>query len=322
MGEESVSPNAGDVIGGDQDEHRNVTTSAQQPPGHEAASPDSTSISVAHVALGASAVVVETATSTARRAGRVLGPLARVALRPPGVPQQLQPARIIGGVAREGASRRASIQSELSRRLDVLVPALLAEVLRRARLTDLVLRYVDLDDIVDAVDLDRAAARLDVDGVVRRVDLDSAASRIDVEAVVRRVDIDAVARRLDLDAVIDRLDFDVVLDRLDLTSVVLQRVDLDALVKAILGHMDLVALAEEIIDGVDLPEIIRESTGTMASDTVRGARMQGVAADDAVGRAVDRLLLRRGRRSVDALGDQRAGQAENPTVPAQSDGTY
>jgi hypothetical protein len=31
----------------------------------------------------------------------------------------------------------------------------------------------------------------------------------------------------------------------------------------------------------------------MASDTVQGARMQSIAADEAVGRAVDRLLLRR-----------------------------
>jgi hypothetical protein len=31
----------------------------------------------------------------------------------------------------------------------------------------------------------------------------------------------------------------------------------------------------------------------MASDTVRSARMQGIAADEAVGRAVDRLRLRK-----------------------------
>ena len=101
--------------------------------------------------------------------------------------------------------------------------------------------------------------------------------------------MDAVARRLDLDAV---------LERLDLTSIVLRRVDLEAIVEAVLADIDLVGLAEEVIDAIDLPEIIRESTGSMASDTVRGARMQGITADEAVARAMDRLLLRRGRGSA------------------------
>ena len=34
----------------------------------------------------------------------------------------------------------------------------------------------------------------------------------------------------------------------------------------------------------------------MASETVRGVRMQGITADEAVGRAVDRFRLRRSRR--------------------------
>jgi hypothetical protein len=59
--------------------------------------------------------------------------------------------------------------------------------------------------------------------------------------------------------------------------------------------MDLIALANEIIEGVDLPEIIRDSTGSMASETVKGVRMQGIGADQAVDRAIDRLLLRRAR---------------------------
>jgi hypothetical protein len=86
-----------------------------------------------------------------------------------------------------------------------------------------------------------------------------------------------------------------VLDRVDLTETVLRRVDLVRVVDAVLDQMDLIALANEIIDGVDLPEIIRDSTGSMASETVKGVRMQGIEADQAVGRAVDRLLLRRSR---------------------------
>jgi len=116
-----------------------------------------------------------------------------------------------------------------------------------------------------------------------------------VSSVVSRVDVDAVAQRLDLDAVAQRLDIEAVLDRLDLTATVLRRVDLHAVVDAALAQMDLIALAEQVIDGVDLPEIIRESTGSMASETVKGVRMQGIGADQAVGRAMDRLLLRHGR---------------------------
>jgi hypothetical protein len=110
------------------------------------------------------------------------------------------------------------------------------------------------------------------------------------------VDLDAVASRLDVDAVAQRLDVEAVLNRLDLTQVVLQRVDLDLLVREVLDHLDLAALAAEVIDAVDLPEIIRDSTGSMASETVMGARMQGIAADETVARVRDRLLLRRGGR--------------------------
>ena len=110
---------------------------------------------------------------------------------------------------------------------------------------------------------------------------------------MRRVDIDTIAQRLDLDAVAARLDVEGVLDRLDLTALVLTRVDLHRVMDAVLAELDLVALAQEVIDAVDLPEIIRESSGAMASDTVRGARVRGIAADDALGRVMHHLLLRR-----------------------------
>jgi hypothetical protein len=63
----------------------------------------------------------------------------------------------------------------------------------------------------------------------------------------------------------------------------------------VLDELDLAAVVDEVLDEIDLPDIIRESTGTMASDTVRNVRMQGVSADEAVTRIVDRLLLRRSR---------------------------
>jgi hypothetical protein len=244
------------------------------------------------VAVGAAARVAGGSRGVMRVAGSVLGPAARVALHPPGVPQQLQPASWLRALGDEGVARRAAVRRELSSLLDALVPSVLAEVLRRARLAELLPEYVDLDAVVAAVDLDKAASHLDVDAVVRRAD---------VEAVLARVDVDTVAARLDVDAV---------LDRLDLTAVVLERVDLDRLVGSVLARIDLAGLAEQVIDDIDLPEIIRESTGSMASDTVRGVRMQGIAADEAVERAMDRLRLRR-RKPLEP--------PQEPVVPGQGD---
>ncbi len=257
------------------------------------------------IALGATAVVLEAGAEVRRRLAPVTRPLGRVLLHPPGLPQRAQPARLIDGAANLGRSRRAALAAEVSRLLDTLVPAVLAEILRRAGLTEQVIRYVDLDTVVAAVDLDKAVARVDLDRAVARVDLDRAVARVDVEAVVDRVDLDdavsrvdveAIVARVDVDAVAQRLDLDAVVARLDLTELVLQRVDLAAVAEAVLATIDLPGIASQVIDEIDLPGIIRESSGSMASDTVRSARMQGIAADQAVGRAVDRLLLRRAPR--------------------------
>ena len=69
---------------------------------------------------------------------------------------------------------------------------------------------------------------------------------------------------------------------MDLTQIVMQQVDL-------------VGVAEYVVDAIDLPEIIRDSTGSVASEAVVGLRMQAVDADVVVGRVVDRML-RRGRQ--------------------------
>jgi hypothetical protein len=93
----------------------------------------------------------------------------------------------------------------------------------------------------------------------------------------------------------------VLLEPLDLTQIVKERVDLNEVVDCIdlnevLAGIDLADLAEGVIAEVDLAEIIRQSTGSVASDTVRGVRMQSVAGDEAVGRAVGRIRLRLGRK--------------------------
>jgi hypothetical protein len=77
-------------------------------------------------------------------------------------------------------------------------------------------------------------------------------------------------------------------------SVLLDRL-VPAVAAEVLKRLDMAAMAEGVIAEVDLAELIRQSTGSVASDTVRGVRMQGISGDEAVGRVVARLRLRRGR---------------------------
>ncbi|MBO0876282.1 MAG: hypothetical protein J2P19_23125 [Pseudonocardia sp.] len=72
-------------------------------------------------------------------------------------------------------------------------------------------------------------------------------------------------------------------------NTLVETVDLTALVRE---NVDIVALAVDVVDAIDLPEIVRESTGTMASDAVQALRTGGMQADDAVSRLFDRLLPR------------------------------
>jgi len=70
---------------------------------------------------------------------------------------------------------------------------------------------------------------------------------------------------------------------------VVARADLDAVIERI----DIVGIIGEVLDVIDLPAIIRDSSGSMASETVRGVRMTGINADDALSRVVERALFRR-----------------------------
>lgn len=93
------------------------------------------------------------------------------------------------------------------------------------------------------------------------------------------------------------------LERLDVTALVRDHVDLDELVAtvdldAVAYRLDLLGLAAFIIDGIDLPAIIRESTGGITSDALRGARLRSYGADQTVARAVDRVLLRHRARDT------------------------
>jgi hypothetical protein len=99
----------------------------------------------------------------------------------------------------------------------------------------------------------------------------------------------AVLDKLDLTQIaIDHLDIDRILDTVDLDAVI-ERVDLNAAIH----RVDLAGIATEVIGEIDLPELIRESTGAVTSETVRVVRMRSAEADLFMGRIIDRLLMRR-----------------------------
>jgi hypothetical protein len=243
------------------------------------------------VAAAAALLTAGAVVATSGLARRRLGPVAHLLARPPGLAAPLQAGYWLDRLADRGSAARLRLVEQLAHDLDRWLPAMLQQTLHRIDLTALVLENVDLDRIIT------------------QVDIDAVVGRVDVDAVARRLDLDAVAALLDVDAVAARLDVDGVLDRVDLTAVVLNRVDLHQLMEAVLEQLDVVAVAQQVIDGVDLPEIIRESSGAMASDTVRGARVRGIAADDALGRIMRHLLLRRGADGgPDGLTGEAAGE--------------
>jgi hypothetical protein len=138
--------------------------------------------------------------------------------------------------------------------------------------------------VLDEIDLNQVVARVDLERIVERIDLNQIAARIDLDAIIDRVDVDAIADRIDLDAIAARIDLDAVVARVD--------------IDAILARVDLPALTEQVIDEVDLGEIIRESSSTMAAETVDALRVQGMRVDGLVSRVVDRILLREGARQT------------------------
>jgi hypothetical protein len=118
-------------------------------------------------------------------------------------------------------------------------------------------------------------------------------------AILDEIDVDKVVARVDLDRIVERLDLDQIAARIDLDAAV-ARVDVDAVV----ARVDLPALTDQVMNEVDLGEIVRESSSTMASETVDALRVQGMRADGLVNRIVDRILLRQGQRRTGPLLDE------------------
>lgn len=151
----------------------------------------------------------------------------------------------------------------------------------------------------------------------------SATTNAVLDAVVPRV-ADAIVARIELtDLVIDRVDLTRVvtkaLDGLDLTDIVVSRVDIDEVVaqadiEKVIDRVPIIPLANYVIEEIDLPQIIRSSTGGIASDAMNTVRVQGVGADELVARLADRVLLRRRGRKLDA-----PGEPESLRVPDADD---
>jgi hypothetical protein len=148
-----------------------------------------------------------------------------------------------------------------------LEPPLVPHAVRPRRLVEAATRRGRAERLAARRAVEQAVAVLVPAVVARLTELvpisDLIKQSVDIDALVADVDIDAIAARIDVEAIIARI--------------------------------DLGALAEEVIATVDLPGIIRQSSGAMTSESVRGARMHAIEADRAVERLVDRF---RGRRKA------------------------
>lgn len=205
--------------------------------------------------------------------------------------------RVVEKLQQRGQQARLNDTKAAERAIDILVPVITEELVRRIDLDALVQKHVDIDQIISGV-LDEVVATVDVDTVASRVDIDAVLDRIDLNAIVRdRVDVDAIVRdRVDVDAVVARLNLDAVIERLDLPR-----------------------LAQDVIDEIDLPAIIRESSGSMASEAVSGVRMHSIKADQAVHNTLERVFRhRRGGAARASATDVPALNREFPTWMRQA----
>lgn len=227
------------------------------------------------IALGAAIVSVDLAAKAADSARRLKRSRAFRLFQLPTSSPAWHPPRVVEELQQRGQRARIDDTKVAERVIDSLVPMIAEEVVRRVDLDALIQKHVNIDQIISGV-LDEVVATVDVDTVASRVDIDAVLNRIDLNAVVRdRLDVNAVVRDVNIDAVAARLNLDAVIERLDLPH-----------------------LAQDVIDEIDLPAIIRESSGSMASEAVSGVRMHSIAADQAVHSTVERIF--RHRRDVAA----------------------
>ncbi|HTG47653.1 MAG TPA: hypothetical protein VK646_08355 [Actinomycetota bacterium] len=143
-----------------------------------------------------------------------------------------------------------------------------------------------------------------LEAVLDQIDLTQIViDRVDINRVIGSVDFVGVVEQIDMGSIVEHVDVDEIVDRLN--------------VERVIARLDMPRLALEVIDQIDLPEIIRASTGSVASESVRVVRMQSFGADRAISRVVDKLL---GRGDASEAGAPPADDAD-PPASAGADGS-
>jgi hypothetical protein len=249
--------------------------------------------------------------------------VARVVMETGRLPARMRLHHVTEALAHRARGELATLTSDVERLIAAITVKLVDDLLNQLDLTAIIGDRVDLDAlvatvnvsrVVDRVDVDTIVERVDVNALARSIDIDAITDRIDLGAIIARIDPNEIADRIDLGAIIARIDPNEIADRIDLGAIIaridpneiadridlraiIARIDVDAIVAtvnldAVVDRIDVLGIAEHVINEIDLPEIIRDSTGSMASQVVRGARMQSIDADEAVSRLVDRVLRR------------------------------
>jgi hypothetical protein len=237
---------------------------------------------IAGAGLGAAVTAAEAAAGAAKQVADTVGPAITWLVEPRFAKEAGEmaagAARVLDG---QWKSSQAEMVQSATSFLHVLVPEIAQALADQVDLTALVRERVDVNAIVEDVDIERIIDRVDLDAVIERVDVDAIVDRIDMVELARAFPVETVVDRVDVNRAADRIDIDRVIARTDLVSIV--------------DRLDVAAIAQEVIEDVDLPRVIRESTGAMAGETVRTARIQGMHADLLVARIVDRVLRREAR---------------------------
>ena len=228
------------------------------------------------VGLAATGVVARSATI----AYRLVQPFATLVLQPPVLPGRYWPQRGIDQLADRGERARRQAGRQAWALLDDLVPFVVDVILDRIDLTQIVIDRVNLVRIVDEVDIATIVGHLDFDSIMKSVPINHILESIDINGIVARVNLNQIMARVDVNGIVSSVDIEAIITRVDLGSI-----------------------ANQVIDEIDLPEIIWESSGGMASESVVGVRMQGRAADERINQIVNRVLRRRRDRNTAAPED-------------------
>jgi hypothetical protein len=165
------------------------------------------------------------------------------------------------------------------------------------RIATAVLTEIDLKTIIAAMPMDDIISELDINGIVAHVDINGIVSQVDIDGIISQVDIDGIVGRVDLDALMTRIDIDALMTRVDVGS--------------LLERVDMAPIVTDVLDTVDIGSLVRDSTGSVTTELIDGARISAVRLDLLVNRIVDKILFRRKPRKVEL---KRVPEEEDETV--------